>query len=141
MSHEVRPALSDDDIRAGFPLMKQLRSSYQEQEFVARVRLQQEQGYRLALLWVDGVVVAAAGYRLGENLAWGRYLYVDDLVTDSARRSAGHGGALLDWLRSQAREAGCGELHLDSGVQRFEAHRFYPTQRMKIASHHFVEEL
>ena len=31
--------------------------------------------------------------RLGENLAWGRYLYVDDLVTLPAQRSLGHGAA------------------------------------------------
>ncbi len=141
MSREVRLAVTDDEIRAGFPVMQQLRPRYREEEFVARVRLQQEQGYRLALLWVDGAVVAAAGYRVGENLAWGRYLYVDDLVTDGARRSAGHGGALLGWLRSRAHEAGCDELHLDSGVQRFDAHRFYLTQRMNLTSHHFVEQL
>ena len=141
MSREVRLAVTDDEIRAGFPVMQQLRSRYREEEFVARVRLQQGQGYRLALLWVDGAVAAAAGYRVGENLAWGRYLYVDDLVTDGARRSAGHGGALLGWLRSRAHEAGCDELHLDSGVQRFDAHRFYLMQRMNLTSHHFVEQL
>ena len=141
MSREVRLAVTDDEIRAGFPVMQQLRSRYREEEFVGRGRLQQEQGYRLALRWVDGAVVAAAGYRVGENLAWGRYLYVDDLVTDGARRSAGHGGALLGWLRSRAHEAGCDELHLDSGVQRLDAHRFYLTQRMNLTSHHFVEQL
>lgn len=141
MSREVRLATSDDEIRAGFPVMAQLRPHYDETEFVVRVRLQLEQGYCLALLWEDGVVVAVAGYRIGDNLAWGRYMYVDDLVTDGARRSAGNGGALMDWLRSRAREAGCDELHLDSGVQRFAAHRFYLTQRMNITSHHFVEQL
>ncbi|MGZ5001726.1 MAG: GNAT family N-acetyltransferase, partial [Chthoniobacterales bacterium] len=30
---------------------------------------------------------------------------------------------------------------LDSGVQRFDAHRFYLMKRMKISSHHFSLEL
>jgi hypothetical protein len=28
-------------------------------------------------------------------------------------------------------------LHLDSGVRRFDAHRFYLNKRMNISSHHF----
>ena len=121
--------------------MKQLRSAYGEDEFVARVRRQERDGYKLAML-VDGSrVVALAGYRIGENLAWGKFLYVDDLVTDDAQRSAGHGAHLLEWLRVTAGEARCDELHLDSGVQRFDAHRFYLRHGMKIASHHFSQEL
>ena len=121
--------------------MRQLRPSYTAGDFVTRVRLQEQGGYRLAMLVEDSRVVAVAGYHLGENLAWGRFLYVDDLVTDDAQRSKGHGARLFEWLRASAGEAGCDELHLDSGVQRFEAHRFYLRHGMTIASHHFKLEL
>ncbi len=67
----------------------------------------------------------------------GRFMYVDDLVTRAADRPAGFGGKLFDWLVQQAREHNCTHLDLDSGVQRFDAHRFYLMKRMKIASHHF----
>jgi GNAT superfamily N-acetyltransferase len=86
-------------------------------------------------------VVAVAGYRLGHNLAWGSYLYVDDLVTDAARRSEGHGEQMMDWLVATARAQGCDELHLDSAVQRFGAHRFYLRYGMDITSHHFQTAL
>jgi len=141
MSRTVRIADSDEAILSCFPVMRQLRPRYEADGFLAQVRRQQEQGYRLALLADDETVVAVAGYRLGENLAWGRYLYVDDLVTDDARRSSGYGAELMEWLRRVARDADCDELHLDSGVQRFAAHRFYLNLRMKITSHHFVEDL
>ena len=78
-----------------------------------------------------------AGIRVMENLAWGKFLYVDDLVTASAARSQGYGDKLFDWLLDYARAGGCEQLHLDSGVQRFEAHRFYLRKRMSISSHHF----
>jgi hypothetical protein len=42
---------------------------------------------------------------------------------------------------AEARAAGCIKLELDSGVQRFAAHRFYLTKRMIISSHHFSLEL
>jgi hypothetical protein len=44
---------------------------------------------------------------------------------------------LLDWMIERAREENCKSLELDSGVQRFDAHRFYLTNRMVISSHHF----
>jgi len=82
-----------------------------------------------------------AGFRMSESLFAGRFCYVDDLVTDGSGRSLGYGGALFDWLVAEARAEGCGKLELDSGVQRFAAHRFYLTKRMIISSHHFSLEL
>ncbi len=60
-----------------------------EEGFVARVRLQEQSGYHLALVEDDGVIVAMAGFRTGENFAWGRFLYVDDLIATENRRSRG----------------------------------------------------
>jgi GNAT superfamily N-acetyltransferase len=130
---------SDSDISACFQLMAQLRTHLASPEdFVACVRRQQAQaGYRLAAVEADGRPVALAGFRIGEYLAWGKAMYVDDLVTHAEVRSQGHGGALLDWLIETARREGCEQLHLDSGVQRFDAHRFYLMKRMRITSHHF----
>jgi GNAT superfamily N-acetyltransferase len=133
----VRLAETDADIAACFDVMSQLRMHLIRDEFVPRVRRQMSAAYRLAFVDADGRVVAAAGYRLGENLAWGRFLYVDDLVTEQGLRSRGHGQELFDWLVAQARAAACDQFHLDSGVQRFDAHRFYLRNRMRITSHHF----
>lgn len=48
---------------------------------------------------------------------------------------------LFEWLVKEAKAQHCQELHLDSGVQRFDAHRFYLKNQMMIRSHHFVMEL
>jgi GNAT superfamily N-acetyltransferase len=107
----------------------------------ARARRQRPAGYRLVAAFEPGEEQAAgaAGFRIGENLAWGRHLYVDDLSTRAAHRGRGHGAALLRWLAETARAEGCGELHLDSGVQpeRESAHRLYFGERLRIASFHF----
>jgi GNAT superfamily N-acetyltransferase len=117
--------------------MFQLRPHMPADQFVARVRVQQQNGYLLAFLEDERAVRAVAGFRFVENLYSGRVLYVDDLVTDQQDRSQGHGKALFDWLVARARAEGCQTLELDSGVQRFDAHRFYLVQRMVIAAHHF----
>jgi GNAT superfamily N-acetyltransferase len=133
----VRIAESDDEIARCFPVMHQLRPHLVEDAFVARVRVQQREGYALACVEDGGEVVSVAGFRIMENLVSGRLLYVDDLVSLDGKRSKGHGKMLLDWLTSYAREKGCSYLELDSGVQRFDAHRFYLTNRMIISAHHF----
>ncbi|ABY36471.1 MAG TPA: N-acetyltransferase [Chloroflexus aurantiacus] len=131
-------AATDDEIAACYPIMHQLRPHLTQSEFVPRIRRLMEMGYRLAALTDEGEVVAVAGFRFGENLAWGRFLYVDDLVTDANRRSRGYGSALLNWLKQHAAAAGCDQLHLDSGTWRKDAHRFYEREGMRLSSFHFV---
>ena len=110
-----------------------------------RADAQRAAGYRIAVAVDDGETeaAAAAGFRIQENLAWGRHLYVDDLSTRVAARGRGHGAALMDWLIDCARREGCGELHLDSGVgpERESAHRLYFGSRLRIASYHFTRVL
>jgi GNAT superfamily N-acetyltransferase len=137
----VRVAQSDEEIAACFPVIHELRRHIRPESFVARVRLQQESGYRLAYVPRDGRAVAVAGFRIGENLAWGRFLYVDDLVTLSEYRSSGHGRDLLSWLRDYAHSESCDELHLDSGTHRAEAHRFYRREGLEVSSFHFGVKL
>ena len=122
--------------------MRQLRTHFEDEKiFVEQVERQRRDGFRLAFLEADSAVRAVAGYRMSESLFVGRFCYVDDLVTDETTRSLGYGAALFDWLVAEARAAGCKMLDLDSGVQRFAAHRFYLTKRMIISSHHFSLEL
>lgn len=129
---------SDAEIEACFDVMRQLRPHLERAEFLDRVRLQQAGGYQLAALDADpGVPAAVGGFRLLEQLCCGRVLYVDDLVTDETVRSRGAGRVLLMWLADLARARGCDELHLDSGVQRADAHRFYFRERMHITGYHF----
>lgn len=137
----ITVAQTDAEIGRCFPIMRQLRPHLIESEFVTRVRTMQHIGYLLAALEVDGGVAGVAGYRFLEKLFSGRNLYVDDLVTDGQQRSRGHGAALLAWLCAQAKAHDCAQLELDSGVQRFEAHRFYFRERLHLSAYHFVRKL
>lgn len=138
---KIALAESDAAIARCFPVMHQLRPHLIEADFVARVRRMQGEGFHLAFVEEAGAVRAVAGYRYYDKLFSGQNLYVDDLVTDTSQRSRGHGRALLAWLADQARAHGCVQLELDSGVQRFDAHRFYFRERMHISSYHFVTQL
>ncbi len=137
----IQLAQTDEEINRCYPVMSQLRPHIAVEEFLPMVRLQQQEGYFLAFLAAEGAVKSCAGYRFETMLAHGKFLYIDDLVTDDNSRSKGYGEAIFDWLETQAKAANCVSLQLDSGVQRFEAHRFYFRKRMHIASYHFTIKL
>jgi GNAT superfamily N-acetyltransferase len=128
-----------------FPAMRALRPHVADaSEFVRRVdEVQRSQGYRLVGVFVDDVAgaVAVAGFRTGDNLAVGRYVYVDDLVTGEAHRGRGHARLLMEWLIEEARRLGCEHFHLDSAPHRHAAHRLYLNARLDITSFHFGLDL
>jgi GNAT superfamily N-acetyltransferase len=130
-----------------FRAMQALRTDLgDEGRFVHTVdEVQRPQGYRLLGAFEEGEreAVAVAGFRAAHGLAWGHYLYVDDLSTLPEARRRGHGRALLDWLAEEARRLGCDQLHLDSGVglDRADAHRVYMNSGMAIAAHHFARRV
>lgn len=133
----IHIAESDDDLRKIVPVLLELRPAFDCESLVARIKEQMRSGYRVAYVESEGEVVCVAGFVVGTKLAWGKHMYVDDLVTAASHRSRGAGSKMIAWLKSHAREVGCAQLHLDSGVQRFAAHRFYLREGFDIASHHF----
>lgn len=138
----IKKMLSDNDIELTYPVMSQLRTHVPQYEYLNRVKRQsQTGGYQIAALFDDGQIGCVAGYRISECLAWGKFMYVDDLVSNQNGRSKNYGKQMLAWLVDEARKNGCEEFHLDSGVQRHGAHRFYLRERMDISCFHFSKKI
>ena len=133
-------AKTDEEVLATWDTMALLRPHLGRGAYLAAVRRMMASGYRLAVAAEAGAVLAVAGYRIVETLYGGRTLVVDDLVTAAASRSAGHGGRLLRALREHAAREGCTQVHLDSGVQRTRAHRFYIREGFSVVGLHFVAD-
>lgn len=141
MSFEIKTARTDMEIRRCYPVMAQLRPHLTLEDFVGQVKLQNKNsGYELVYL-SNGEIVAVGGIRIGEWLAGGKYLEIEDLVTNENARSSGNGGRLFDWIVDLARAEGCSEVRLVSNVTRCDAHRFYLNKRMKIQAYYFSMEL
>jgi len=117
--------------------MAQFRPQYNEEMFIKQVLRQQKAGYSLAYLEEATKILSIAGFRITEDLSSGKFLYVDDLVTDAENRSKGYGSKLFDWLVTYAKENDCKSIQLNSRVQRFDAHRFYFRKGLSIYSYHF----
>jgi GNAT superfamily N-acetyltransferase len=137
----IKPAQNDNEITDCFQVMKQLRTELVEASFVPLVRELMTDGYRLAYLRDEIQVVCVAGFKISKNLFFGKHLYAEDLSTLESERSKDYGKQMMAWLRNLAAAEGCNAIHLDSGVQRHRAHKFYLNRNMNIASYHFVEKL
>jgi ribosomal protein S18 acetylase RimI-like enzyme len=130
---------NETQIRAAFAVMQQLRPHLlNADDMLERVqRMQQNDGYRMLAIWNNTDVIAIAGYRLQENLIYGPFLYVDDLVTLDTARGQRCGARLLQTLQTIGIDAGCARLVLDTGLANSLAQRFYFRQGLLSTGLHF----
>ena len=135
---QVRIAETVEELKLISPVLLQLRPQYSEDTLIKQIQSQQADGYRVAYVTDAENVLCVAGFVMGQKLAWTKHIYVDDLITNEAHRSTGAGKFLVDWPKKFGIDNGCQQLHLDSGVTRFAAHRFYLREGFNITSHHFA---
>jgi GNAT superfamily N-acetyltransferase len=137
---EIKNIESGADMEASFSVMKELRPHLSDcATYIAMIELQRTQGYRLLAAWCDGAIVGLAGYRLQDNLIYGRFIYVDDLVVTASLQRTGCGERLLQAARLQAIALHCKHFVLDTGLHMMLAQRFYFRQGLLAQGMHFVE--
>lgn len=135
---EIQIAQTDQDILKCWKVIYELRPHLEEASFLDLIREMIQEGYQLLFIEGDnGYAVAAIGFRYLQFTYNGKHFYIDDLSTLPEARGKGYGGALLDHVFDLARQKGYGVVTLDSGHQRFDAHRLYLNKGFTIASHHF----
>ncbi|MEZ1317992.1 GNAT family N-acetyltransferase [Pseudomonas fluorescens] len=138
----VRECSNDAAILAAYDLIRQLRPRLTDPgQWLDAYKRQAAGGYRVLLLVHDDVPQGLAGFRLQENLIHGRFLYVDDLVTDATLRGAGLGKRLLDALTGIARDSQCDHLVLDTALVNHDAQRFYTRCGMTNLATRFIKPL
>lgn len=134
---KIKLATTQQEIIACFAVVSELRPHLSLDDFIPLVeRMRENHSYELAYLDDDGIK-AVAGIRMAEWLYTGKYLEIEDLITTAAERSKGYGAMLFDWIANYARDKGCIQLRLVSGVQRIDAHRFYLNKGMKFEAKYF----
>ena len=131
----------ENDLHLAFPVMQQLRPHLAgEADFIGRVQRMRAEGYRLLGGFDSGQLVALAGYRLQENLVYGRFLYVDDLVTAETQRGQQWGARLLAALQRLAQATGCARLVLDTGLANTRAQHFYSREGLHNSATRFQKQ-
>lgn len=132
----------ETDLRGAFELMRELRPHLtHDLAFSAQIARQSEQHYRLLGAWMGTELVGLAGFRALENLLYGRFVYVDDLVVAQSQRHNGVGAQLLDAVRCEAIGDGYAHIVLDTGLHMPLAQKFYFREGLLARGMHFVQPL
>lgn len=122
----IKELQTRQEVLEGFHVMKLLRPQYTEQTYVELVEeARKNESYRQFALRSKGRIVAIVGFQSMITLYYGKFIWVCDLVTDTASRSNGFGEQLLTFVQSLVKEEGYDRIALSSGLQREHAHRFY----------------
>jgi GNAT superfamily N-acetyltransferase len=122
----IKELSSTKELLEAYPVIKQLRSHLDKESFLELVQeAQVKEDYRLFALKDNQKVVAVIGFQPMITLYYGRFIWVCDLVTDETKRSNGYGEKLLTFVHNWAEENNYESIALSSGLQRFDAHRFY----------------
>jgi ribosomal protein S18 acetylase RimI-like enzyme len=95
--------------------------------------------YQLAGAFDGDVLVGVCGAWIATKIWCGRYLEIDNLVVDPARRSGGAGTALIRHFEALARELDCKIMVLDSYTSNRASHRLYHRLGFEIWGFHFVK--
>lgn len=139
----IREYVSSDDLEPCVPVMRILREHLDPEAgaVAARLRRQMMQGYRLMALIQNDRPVALIGFRLMENLVFGHFLYVDDLVVATDDRGKGHATQLLAAVREIAHETGQDLVVLDTALSNETALRLYRKNGFERVAYRLIQRL
>jgi len=88
-----------ENYRPALEVLLQLRPQFTLDTLEKQIQKQQAQGYNVVYVKSGNEVLAVAGFAIGEKLAWGKHIYIDDLVTNESHRSIGVGSFLISWFK------------------------------------------
>lgn len=138
---KIELLINNNKIRQVATILHELRQHLDINTIIETIKTETKNGYVIAYVIDKEEILGVVGFRIQYKLAWGRHIYIDDLITKSTSRSLGTGKKLLDYVKEYAVKNNCKQLHLDSGVQRYEAHKFYFREALAVSSFHFKQEI
>lgn len=122
----IKELVTKEDILNSFPVVQQLRTQLNEDQYVELVaEAMNKDHYRMFALLEEEDILAVIGFKPMITLYYGKFVWVENLVTGENARSQGHGEMLLNFVHDWAGDHHYKTVALSSGLERTEAHRFY----------------
>jgi GNAT superfamily N-acetyltransferase len=134
---DIKIVKNDEEILECFDLIQQLVNSIKKNNFLEQVKRKYEYGYKIVRLKKQEKIISIIGIRIYEYFGCGKFLIIDDFVTDKKMRNQGYGKIIFEWVVKYAEEHQCSQIQLDSNIELFKAHKFYMSMGMNISHHHF----
>ena len=134
---EIRELSSVEEMCSVYPIMAQMYDNMSSKQYEDLIKSRHGSGYRMLGVYEDGKCIAAAGFWIGIRFYCGKFIQIDNLVTDTQYRSKGVGGKILNWVKKLGKKEGCKRVLLDSYVENFDAHQFFYREGFIIRGYHF----
>jgi GNAT superfamily N-acetyltransferase len=119
---------TEQEYLEAYPVMHELREHLSRSDYVELITRLARTGYRLFAVRTNDRIVALAGLSIATNFAYGKHMWVYDMITVSSERSKGFGSALLTHIEKLARREDCNLIAFSSAAWCEEEHRFYEDQ-------------
>jgi hypothetical protein len=124
---EVDIAESDEQIAACWPVMRSLKPTLTQDEFVLRIKEQLREGYHLFCESYNGQVKSVAGVRIFNVLQTGKTLQIDDYC----QAFSGESGTLLKWIVNYAQNQMCNSVKWSSCFSQYESYNCFLNNSFK----------
>lgn len=135
----IKYARTQEEFLKCWNAISALRPMLTQEKYLELIESMKIQGYQLLFIEEEnGEVPAILGFRYLTMLYCGNIIYIDDLSTLPESRGKGYANTLLDHVINLGHKKKLDGVHLDSGLQRFDAHRLYLNKKFNITSHHFA---
>jgi len=140
-SHFVQFSQPQDNQRF-YHLLKQLRPHLSFEDFLQTYdEANNSNQFQFIGIEENDHLVALMGYRILFDFVHGKHLYIDDLVSSESHRSKGYGAMLLEHADKIAKENGCSNLRLCTGVENERGKTFYEKNAWQLKALVFKKKL
>lgn len=121
------------------PLVQQLYPDMTKEKYEEMLRDMIPNSYTQVVVLDGEKCVGLSGIWFNTKLWTGKYIELDNVVTDKSHRSKGVGKLINDFAAEKAKQLGCRFIVLDAFTENRDAHRFYFRDGYVIRGFHFLK--
>ncbi len=135
MTLSIRKVTSEIELERVYPILKELRTDLTLREYFSIYEeAKKANQYQIVCAFEESICVGFMGFRVLHDYVHGKHLYIDDLVITENHRSKGIGSQLLSFAENAAKEIGCNNLRLCTGISNEAGKKFYEREGWKFRS-------
>lgn len=97
--------------------------------------------YKQAVAFINNKPVGVCGYWINTKIYSGKYVELDNVVTDEKYRSNKIGALLCEFVLGIAKENNCTTAMLDAYIENESGHHFYQNLGFEKKGYHFIKKI
>ncbi len=138
---QLKEIFTPEEMLEHLSLVQQLYPDLTKQKYATMLRDMIPNNYSQVVVFENEKAIALSGIWVNTKLWTGKYIELDNVVTDKNHRSKGAGKMINDFAAEKAKQLGCTCIVLDAFVDNRDAHRFYFRDGYVIRGFHFLKFL